>query len=87
MVLTGQGGLSPFSSQERELRPDTGLPKKVGARDVGMKEGMEAKVWSRVSRHGVQSGGQCRPHRLQPPLVMVQAPQMQELAHSPNKWT
>lgn len=67
------------------MRPDIGLPKKVRARDVGMKEGMEAKVWSGVSSYGVQSGGRCRPHRLQPPLVMVQAPQMRELAHSPNK--
>lgn len=68
LVLIGQEAFHPFLAKER-LRLDRGLPKKAGARELGMKEGLELKVWS-----GVQPGGQPQPHRLQPALLLAQAP-------------
>lgn len=42
----------PFPARGGRLRSDTGLPKKAGAKELGMKDGMELKVWSRGNWRG-----------------------------------
>lgn len=57
MVLIGQEAFHPFLAKER-LRPDRGLPKKAGARELGRKEGLELKVWSGGSARRAASATQ-----------------------------
>ena len=74
LVLIGQGGLSPFSSQRREAEAWQGATQEGGVQRVwdkgrhGVNKGLK---WGQMA--GVQPGGQPQPHRQQPSLAMVQA--------------
>lgn len=48
----GRMAFPPFPARGEKLRPDTGLPKKAEAREMGTKEGMQAKVWREVAGMG-----------------------------------
>lgn len=77
---------SPFSSWGGRLRPDTGLPRKVRTREVGIEEDTEEKVWRGAADLGSSQEGSLGPLGYSNLWVMVEAPQIRELAQGPNKW-